>query len=349
MHTTASDGRADTAEIARVAQRAGVEVVALTDHDKLSPQPGWHGSTLVLGGLEVTPRRNHILALGLAKAPTPLWGNIPGEEHNGDPAASLRAIEQGGGWSALAHPLDPPLTGSLEPRSFACTDFSALGSNGLELLNAISAFKRGVTTTASGLRMLLMPRTYLPGPHPTLLALWDAVGRSRRWVAIGGADAHAFPSGRRWLPMSVYSYRRHMRLVTTGLWLSRPFTGGLAHDQTLVVNALTRGRCFVALGPARGFTCFLHDQEGGRWLPGKRLVWRPGLSLTVRLPARGMIRLLRNGRLEYQLREREIDLDIPQPGVWRVEARRRRPPNGDRPWIYCNPFYLRQLSPEDEP
>lgn len=342
MHTTASDGRATTAEIARAAARAGVEVVVLTDHDQLSPQPGWHGRTLVLSGLELTPRRNHILALGLDQAPPPRWGAIPGEEHNGEPAINLKTIARAGGWSALAHPLDPPLAGSPEPRSFAATDFSAIDSDGLELLNAISAFKRGARGMLSGLRLMLMPRTYLPGPHPTLLALWDAVGRSRRWVAIGGADAHAFPSGRRWLPVAVYSYRRHMRLVTTGLWLSRQLTGRLAEDQTLVLNALRRGHCFVALGPARGFVCRLHGPGGESWLPGSEIPWRPGLRLEVRLPARGIIRLLCNGRLEYRMRARRVELEIPQAGLWRVEARRRRPPAGYRPWIYCNPFYLRR-------
>lgn len=340
-HTTASDGAATTEQVATEAARAGVEVVILTDHDQLSPHPGWHGPVLVLAGVEVSPRRNHILAVGLDKAPPLIWGPVPGEEHNGAPAASLAHIAASGGFSVLAHLLDPPLADSPDPRSFSATDFSAIDSNGLELINAVSAFKRGATTPFGALSQLCMPRTFLPGPHRPVMALWDTVGRRRPWVGIGGADAHAFASGRAWLPVKVFSYRRHMRLVTTLLWLDAPLTGDLAQDQALVVEALKRGRCCAAVGRARGFDCRLHGVGGGPLLPGAELAWRPGLGLRASLPARGLIRLIKNGRVVQEARGRGLERELEGPGVWRVEARRWRPPAGYRPWIYCNPFYLR--------
>lgn len=339
-HTTASDGHGTTEQIAADAARVGIEVVVLTDHDRMAPGAGWHGPTLVLTGVEVTPRRNHILALGLATPPPALWGQIPGEENNGEPAASLELIKREGGWSVLAHPLDPPLAGVVEPRCFAATDFRA-GGDGLELINAISAFKRGITSRMAGLRILLMPRTFLPGPHPTMLALWDTVGRRRPWVAIGGADAHAFPSGIRLLPIKIFSYLRHMRLVTTGLWLSGPLSHNLEDDQELVINALRAGNCFAAIGRARGFECRLKFADGSTHLPGLETVWQEGMSLEVELPAKGIIRLIHNGRVMEQVRARGLSRSLDSPGVWRIEALRCRPPAGYRPWIYCNPFYLR--------
>jgi hypothetical protein len=258
VHTTASDGSASAEYIARQAARAGVEAVALTDHNQLSPGAGRHGSVLVMAGEEVTPRHNHLLVLGLEETlPTPGWNmrDIPPIEHH-------RRARELGGWTVLAHPLDSSLPFLPDSRSFSCLDFSRLDYSGLELWNVLSAYKRGLKGVFSALTRGLFPRTFLAAPHPTVLALWDAVGRRRPWPALGGADAHAFESRRFWLPLKIFSYRRHMGLITTGLWLERPLGGDYASDCRLVLDALARGRCFAALGRARGFECHLIDRRG---------------------------------------------------------------------------------------
>ncbi len=331
VHTTLSDGTADPPFIAARAARAGVEVVILTDHNRLSPGEGiYPGGVLVIAGQEVTPRYDHLLVLGLDQN----LGPIQDEDR-------CRRIRRLGGWAALAHPLDSGLTLSQDSHSYAALDYRRLDHQGLELWNVLSAFKRGLHSPWLALARMIMPRSFLAGPHPLVLALWDTVGRRRPWPALGGADAHAFATGHKWLPFKVYSYRRHMGLVTTGLWLSRPFRGDFNHDRNLVLQALARGHCFVALGPARGFRCRLLRPSGPALWPGSRLPWQAGLVLEVKLPARGRVRLLCQGREVARGKGRRFSWPLEQPGVWRVEARRLRPPAGWRPWIYCNPFYLR--------
>jgi hypothetical protein len=337
VHTRASDGSAEPHEIARQAARAGVEVVVLTDHDRLSPGAGWQEGVLVVPGQEVTPRHNHMLAFGLDHS----LPKFRGDGMNGDPARSLALIKELGGWAALAHPLDSAIAASTRSRSFVTLDFSALDCPGLELWNAMSAFKRNMTGFSSFLKRIALPTAYLAGPHPTLLAMWDTMGRSRRWVAFAGADAHAFSIGKTWLPVRVYSYRRHMRLLLTGLWLSRPFSGEAKADTQLVLDALAGGRCFASLGRARGFTCTVKG-DGDSFLPGVETEYRTGMTMEVRLPGKGEARLIHNGRVVQEVKGNHFDWPLDVPGVWRVEVRRYRFPAGWRPWIYCNPFYLRE-------
>jgi hypothetical protein len=340
VHTRASDGAADPPEIARLAARAGVEAVVLTDHDRLSPGAGWQEGALVIPGQEVTPRHNHLLALGLDHT----LPKFKGDGVNGDPARSLTLIQKRGGWAALAHPLDAAIPSSQRSRSFVTLDFSAIDCPGLELWNAMSAFKDELHGFGKFLARLAMPLSYLAGPSPVLLALWDTMGRTRPWVAFAGADAHAFSLGKRWLPVRVYSYRRHMRILLTGLWLSRPFSGDYEKDHALLLEALAQGRCFAALGQARGFACRIKGPAGEALLPGVETAYEPGWVLEAELPARGQARLLRNGRVVQKAKGRRFTWPLDKPGVWRLEARRWRFPAGWRPWIYCNPFYLREAA-----
>lgn len=338
MHTRASDGSADPPEIARLAAEAGVEAVVLTDHDRLSPGAGRQEGVLIIPGQEVTPRHNHLLALNLDHS----LPKFKGDGINGDPARSLALIQKSGGWGALAHPLDAAIPSSQRSRSFVTLDFSAIGCPGLELWNAMSAFKKNMNSIAGFFARLAMPRTFLAGPDPILLALWDTMGRSRRWVAFAGADAHAFSMRKRWLPVRVFSYRRHMRILLTGLWLSRPFSGDYEQDQALLLEALAEGRCFAALGRARGFACQIKSPGGKALLPGAETGFAPGWVMEAELPGRGEARLLCNGTVVHKARGRRFAWPLDRPGVWRLEARRRRPPAGWRPWIFCNPFYLRE-------
>ncbi len=339
VHTTLSDGQATAEEIARSAARCGVEVVVITDHDRSFAGPRWVEGVLLVAGREASPRHNHLILVG-GDTPPPR----PREEGpEGDMAAELARARAAGAWTALAHPLDPALPLVASSRSFVALDMAAgVEADGLELWNAMSAFKRGLDNPWLGLGRVFLPGRCLAGPHPVVLALWDTVGRRRRWPAFAGADAHGFSSGRAWLPLRIYSYRRHMRLLTTGLWLERPFTGRAEADQELVIDALRAGRAYCALGRARGFSCRLRGPGGRVWPPGAELAHGPGLVVEVELPARGWARLLCHGRPVFQGRGRYFSWPVEGAGVWRLEVFRRRRPGGWRPWIYCNPFYLRE-------
>src|SRR3954463_279805 len=70
LHSTFSDGTGTVPQIIAAGQRAGVDVVLLTDHNTRAGASfeGWHGSTLLLVGEEDTPgRSDHTLVLGSSR------------------------------------------------------------------------------------------------------------------------------------------------------------------------------------------------------------------------------------------------------------------------------------------
>ena len=88
------------AEIARAGERAGVDVVLLTDHDSLDAardgEEGWYGRTLLLAGHEVSPSgRNHLLVFGVDEEID--W-------RGRTPAQIAQAARDAGGFGFAAHP-----------------------------------------------------------------------------------------------------------------------------------------------------------------------------------------------------------------------------------------------------
>ena len=99
VHSTYSDGTGTVPQIARAAEKAGVDVVLLTDHDTLEAkrrgEEGWYGDALVLVGEEVSPAdRDHFLAFGIDKEINRL---LSGPE-------ICAAVEAAGGFGFAAHP-----------------------------------------------------------------------------------------------------------------------------------------------------------------------------------------------------------------------------------------------------
>jgi hypothetical protein len=58
--------------------------------------------------------------------------------------------------------------------------------------------------------------------------------------------------------------------------------------------------------------------------------------LRVLLPRQAGIRLVRDGRAIHEAHAAHVDLDVEQPGVYRLEAR-----IGGRLWLLSNPIHLR--------
>jgi hypothetical protein len=72
---------------------------------------------------------------------------------------------------------------------------------------------------------------------------------------------------------------------------------------------------------------------GGEAPPGRR-------TLHARTPLPARIRLLRDGRELASADGTSLEVDVEEPGVYRVEALRRAR-GRERTWIVSNPVYLR--------
>ena len=346
LHSDYSDGTATIPELMEAARVAERDVVLLTDHDTLGAKDdgheGWHGSVLLGVGLEVTPRAGHFLAFGIDKK----------IKHKGMTEAEIPvAVAEAGGFGFVAHPWSKGAR-ILERYGFVVKRGLPHGWNELDG-DAIAGVELwSVTTDASedwrgpvdAIRYMRDPEGQLDGPRPEDLESWDRICERRRFVAIGGLDAHQHGirmRGRLWSPMR---NDRYFAMLSTYVSLTEPPKGGEhgQDDLELVYDALREGRCFISvdsIAPGRGFRFWGETGDGTQATMGEE---HPAGSWTLRaaVPEEARIALLRNGRPVAETNGTALEHQASEPGGYRIEAHRHWRKR-ERPWIYSNPIYLR--------
>src|SRR4051794_20175612 len=266
LHSTWSDGSGTVAQIVSAGQRAGVNVVMLTDHNTRAGavDEGWHGSVLLLVGEEVTPaRRDHTLVFdGLSFAAHPFS------------RGSLRFSRFGEGM---------PHTGLASP-----------SLTGIELWSFVTDTAERVRSVREGLLFAAAPLRVLDHPPALNVLEWDRMCASRRVVALGGLDAHQIGlrvRGR--VPLRLMGYARSFRQLRTHVLCSTLPSGSLEHDRALIYDALGEGRCYIAvdaLAPARGFSFWASDGT----VMGAEATFA-GQTLLANLPRPADLRLVKDG------------------------------------------------------
>ncbi|MDE7262241.1 MAG: PHP domain-containing protein [Oscillospiraceae bacterium] len=157
VHTDASlDGRSSLEAQARAAKAAGLDAIAVTDHNLCTPVPRELAGVLLIPGCEVSTTQGHITGLFL-EGPLDLDALRLGGLPSG--AEAVVEIHRRGGLAILAHPYQSP---SAHPEDF---DFRP---DAVEAANARAAFK---VSNANG----------------------KAAGLAKIWnlPAVGGSDAHS--------------------------------------------------------------------------------------------------------------------------------------------------------------
>jgi hypothetical protein len=159
--------------------------------------------------------------------------------------------------------------------------------------------------------------------------------------AIGGADAHATLYRVGPLRRRVFSYAHLFGAVSTHLHTTSPWSGDVAADSRLVVEALRAGRAFVAndaLAPARGFL-FFAEQGDRAYTCGDEITARGPVHWRVQAPQRARLRLMLNGFCLAETIGTELEVKSQAPGAYRVEATRVSWFR-ERGWVYTNPIFL---------
>jgi hypothetical protein len=324
VHTAASgDGRGDLDGVARAAARAGLDFVVLTEHAGELPRlgDGYRHGVLVLVGLEKSTDGGHALALGLRSLPFRL---------DGDPAAVARDVADYGGFLVAAHPRTPTTQGGWSA--------GLEGVSGVEVLNLAdrAAWPSGPALLPHLLRYPFDPQgTLLRALRvpPDALQLWDGERFARPLAGLLGSDAHG----------GLLSHLAIFRLASQHLLLERPLTGQVDHDGALVLQALRRGRGWIAIDALADASRFVFEARGGGRVatPGGALALEGPVELAAdaAAPAGSELVLLRDG--EAVARGGPPLRHLTQrPGTYRVEGylARELVPGAFKPWILSNPI-----------
>ncbi len=338
VHTVHSDGTATHDEIAIMAGWAGLDFVVVTDHNVRVPEAqGHYGGVLLLIGEEVhdpqrKPEGSHLLVFNVDRSLA---------ECAQDPQMVIDAAQEAGGLAFIAHPFERSAAYSGEP-DINWRDWGVNGYTGLELWNTMSEFKSHVPNLWRALLMAYLPDLGLRGPQPETLARWDEVLADGRCISIiGGPDAHGTVYRKGPLVRRVLPYEWLFRAVRLHILSDEPFDGLVDHDAGLVHDAMGAGRSFVAydwIGNATGFRFVArNDDEAGM---GQQLsTANDAVTFEVHSPLPALLRLIRDGRVVAERQGRALFYTSEEPGVYRVEAYRRRWFRW-RGWVFTNPVYI---------
>jgi len=342
-HTVYSDGAGTHKDIAREALEAGLDFVVVTDHNVyVEGVDGYHYQgdrrVLILTGEEIhdpsrKPQRNHLLTY---EARRELSTQAP------SPQRLINAVGKAGGLSFLAHPEDPPAP-LFDEESLSWVSWDVHGFNGLEIWNFMSEYKAHLTSWPEAIYFAFRPDLIPTRPSVEVLGRWDRLLASgQKVVAIGGADAHAWPVRKGPFRRVVFPYRYLFGCINTHVLAPTPPTGEVEADRGLIFDNLRKGRAFVAndrLAPSRGFR-FTAQSGRGLHHMGDNVSAGFGVTLQVRLPSRAHVRLILHGR---ELRTWEASsyavATVSEPGAYRIEASLWGHGRA-RGWIYSNPIFV---------
>lgn len=124
VHTDASpDGLHSLARLAAVAGAAGLDAIAVTDHNLCTPVPPALDGVVLIPGCEVSTAQGHVLGLFLEE---PLDLDALGRDGLPTGKAAVEEIRRRGGIAALAHPYEKP---GADPKGFDFRPDAVEGAN----------------------------------------------------------------------------------------------------------------------------------------------------------------------------------------------------------------------------
>ncbi len=346
MHTTYSDGSGSHASISRAAIQSGLDAVIVTDHNVLVQgvegyrQEGKRQLLLFIGeevhNADRTPQKSHLLVFNAGRELARSAGN---------PQLLVDQVNQNGGLSFIAHPIDPELPAFNED-DISWEDWDVRGFTGLELWNGFSELKSVIHNRAQALFYAFFPQFVARGPLPGTLQRWDnlLVSRREKCVAVGGSDAHALRMHMGPIHRTIYPYEFHFKAINNHLILENELSGDFYPDKQQIFSALAKGHSYIGYDLPAATTGFRFTANGRDKTAsmGDDIPVGDGVTIQIRLPMPVECRLIRDGEVIKTWQRQDVCTHITkQPGVYRVECylqylgRRRG-------WIFSNPIYVRE-------
>jgi len=115
-------------------------------------------------------------------------------------------------------------------------------------------------------------------------------------------------------------------------------------NEDAVRECLAAGRAYVAFDwicDPTGFVFQAGNTDNNEvWPMGSEVELSTGLTLQAEAPLSATFRLIRNGREIHHTRSHKLEVNVEEPGVYRVEVWLNFP-DEPRTWILSNPIYVR--------
>ncbi len=331
IHTVFSDGHSTVPEVIAAAQRAGLDYIIITDHDRLDPPQiayqGRHGDLLVIYGYELTVRpwsKNHILILGLPSH----------RPYKGLPyLKKLQRIADDGGKTFIAHPwnLIKPWLMQLH---LGWGRFPTVPCDGMEIWSFMHDWV-GSLKPHKLLRQYRSPCDFLRGPKPGVLARWDRMNMRRPVAGIGSLDNHS-----RRVPLSskiLFDNDLAFRTIRTHVVVDDDYGENDSKDIDAVLDAIACGKSYIAndmLAESEGFV--FYARCGDEVLcPGETGAFREDCEIELKAPCKAHFKIIRNGITDLALDSSGFRYRPKSAGVYRVEGRLK-----GRPWLFTNHIRL---------
>lgn len=349
VHSDLTIGSSSINQIIRSAKNSKLDFMILTDLNDFSEKSlveGYFEETLIMSGSKISyldsrfivvPFQKQVLGSNLGEAQVKLADLLSQEKSKDFLIILAHPFKMGFSWVG---PLPQGLDGfeivnlkSLSHRAFDISKLSPLWSLFIYPFNSALSF----------IRLFNEPTEELN--------LFDSSQESGQFSGFAGAEASA-----RAFPITDYlikfpSYQKTFEIFSNHVLLKSELTGNLKSDKAKILTALKNGNFYLSfdmLGDPKGFKCIMEDRAKS-FLIGSRVKLNKNLKLKISLPQKPNYFfetvIYRNGSRYETVNETITEIEISQPGVYRIQV--RVSPYFPLPdatkwitWIYTNPFYV---------
>ncbi len=335
IHSTYSDGSEGIETIAKIAKKAGLDWIIITDHNTLAGylnnKEGWYDGVAVLIGEEISPDlSDHYLGLGINSFIS----------ENTQPEEYINEVKKQGGIGFIAHP-DESTTRKNPQEPLRWTNWDIKGFDGIELWNYLSDWTDNMTESSLYLDYLFRMKK-LSGPSEKIKKWWDNLNiqnPDKIIPAIAGVDAHSFIYNVCGISIKVFDYIDSFKAVLNEIYLDNKLSASFDEAKKQILNSLKSGKNTIinkhwSKKNNKEFKFFIQNVYQNAY-PGDFIRLDSVTALNVNLPRKAGIKLIHNGELILEKFTQDYILKDLEQGKYRLEVFYK-----EHPWIFTNPIVV---------
>jgi hypothetical protein len=328
IHTTFSDGSGNLESIVRVAQKAGLSWIIITDHNYFDFEEGIYNGVYVLKGEEISPdNKNHYLAIGIKNYIAP----------NDCPQVYIDEVRKQNGVGFAAHPDESGTRKNNYPPIVWDKTFIP---DGVEIWNWFSSWADGLNSKnifTLAFSYFFKSRLIKKAPDKSL-RWWDELNSKSQSVvpAIGGVDAHALKLNKYIVPITVFPYDKMFKTINNVLMTDKPLSKDFKIAKSQILKAIKQGNNLVINEAVLGTIPDIEIKNEVKTAQcGETLELDKKTYLNVKVSKKALIKVILNGRELYECFAKKCNLLLTEIGKYRVEILINK-----KGFVYSNPIVV---------